>query len=311
MELRHLRYFVAVAEEQSFTRAAERLWIAQPGLSQQIRALERELGVTLFERLSRGVVLTEPGRLFLDKAQMVLAAADEALATGRDAGAGLIGNLRIGLGTQARADIWPRAIAAFAARRPEVDVTVMEAHCDTLLRDVRDGRLDAAIVLGPVAVPGLRSELVDESRVHVALSRRHRLAACEQLTARDLDGQVVAVSGDRGAAKYDGLVRGLLHGLCVRHDLLPAGYGPALLAPVLSGAAVALVPASAGPPARDVVLRPLEPASSFRFELARPAGVTSAVLDGFADTCTATFGELRARRSPSLVAPLGEHSVAS
>src|SRR3954468_12281676 len=112
MELRHLRYFVAVAEEQSFTRAAERLYIAQPGLSQQIKALERELGIRLFERLNRGVVLTGAGRLFLHKARLALLAADGASAIGRHTCQGLAGHLRIGLSTHARNGLWPRVASA-------------------------------------------------------------------------------------------------------------------------------------------------------------------------------------------------------
>src|ERR1700709_640112 len=84
MELRHLRYFAAIAEEGSFTAAAERLWVAQPGLSTQIRRLETELGVRLFERHTRGVTLTPAGALFLERARVALAAADAAAATGLD-----------------------------------------------------------------------------------------------------------------------------------------------------------------------------------------------------------------------------------
>src|SRR4029078_4974674 len=84
MELRHLHYFVAIAEERSFTRAAERLWVAQPGLSTQIRRLEDELGVRLLERHTRGVDLTRAGELFLDRARVALAAVEAAGAIGRD-----------------------------------------------------------------------------------------------------------------------------------------------------------------------------------------------------------------------------------
>src|SRR5437870_8016590 len=101
MELRHLRYFVAIAEERSFTRAAECLWVAQPGLSTQIRRLEAELGVQLFERHTRGVDLTPAGELFLERARVTLAAAETAAATACDIEAGVIGSLRLGLGSEA------------------------------------------------------------------------------------------------------------------------------------------------------------------------------------------------------------------
>src|SRR5215468_12518296 len=97
MELRHLRYFVAIAEERSFTGAAERLWVAQPGLSTQIRRLESELGVQLFERHTRGVDLTAAGELFLDRARTALAAAEAAGAIGQDLQNGLAGTVRLGL----------------------------------------------------------------------------------------------------------------------------------------------------------------------------------------------------------------------
>src|SRR5262245_39336873 len=106
MELRHLRYFVAIAEEGSFTRAAGRLWVAQPGLSTQIRRLESELGAQLFERHTRGVDLTAAGELFLDRARTALAAAEVARCTGHDLESGLAGSIRLGFATGAP---WPEA----------------------------------------------------------------------------------------------------------------------------------------------------------------------------------------------------------
>src|SRR4029079_15677875 len=111
MELRHLRYFVAIAEERSFTRAAERLWIAQPGVSSQTRPLEAELGVTLLERHSRGVDLTDAGALFLERARAVLAAVEAAASVGRDLRDGLAGPLLRG-----SASASPRRVAAAGLR---------------------------------------------------------------------------------------------------------------------------------------------------------------------------------------------------
>src|SRR3954454_11538008 len=118
MELRHLRYFVAIAEERSFTRAAERLWVAQPGLSTQIRRLESELGVQLFERHTRGVDLTEAGELFLERARTTLTAADAARTIGHDLEEGLVGSVRLGIGTGTG---WPGTSALlghFGRERP-------------------------------------------------------------------------------------------------------------------------------------------------------------------------------------------------
>jgi DNA-binding transcriptional LysR family regulator len=142
MELRHLIYFVAIAEERSFTRAAERLWVAQPGLSSQIRRLEAELGVKLFERHTRGVNLTDAGQLFLERARAVLTAAEDARTTGRDLGAGLVGAVRLGIAIEAPPSAASPLLAEFADARPDVEVTVVEAYGGTLLRDLRDGRLD-------------------------------------------------------------------------------------------------------------------------------------------------------------------------
>src|SRR4051812_39381540 len=126
MELRHLRYFVAIAEERSITRAAERLWIAQPGLSTQVRRLEAEVGIQLLNRHPRGVDLTRAGELFLERARATLAAAEAARATGTDLEAGLVGTVRLGITSEAPAGFAPPLLAAFGQDRPDVEVTVFE-----------------------------------------------------------------------------------------------------------------------------------------------------------------------------------------
>src|SRR4051812_7267318 len=177
MELRHLRYFVAVAEERSFTRAAERLWIAQPGLSTQIRRLEAELGVVLFERHTRGVDLTDAGELFLERARTVLAAADAARSVGADMEAGLVGSVRLGIATETGWHLTPELLEVFGRDRPGVEVTTVQSYSGTLLRDLRDGRLD--VVLAPAGFGSrdlFRVELGTEPWLVLA-GQSHRLAS--------------------------------------------------------------------------------------------------------------------------------------
>ena len=119
MELRHLRYFIAIAEERSFTGAAERLWVAQPGLSTQMRRLEAELGVQLFKRHPRGIDLTQAGELFLERARAAASAADLARATGRDLEAGVIGSLRLGLTAGARWHLASELLLQFGREGPQ------------------------------------------------------------------------------------------------------------------------------------------------------------------------------------------------
>src|SRR4051812_38526556 len=145
MELRHLRYFIAVAEERSFTRAAERMWIAQPGLSRQVRDLERELGTQLLERHARGVELTDVGKLFLERARTALAAADSAAATGRDAEAGIVGSVRLGAPTTTDWHLTASVLDEFARIRPRVELTLLEGYAGTLYRELQDGHIDALI----------------------------------------------------------------------------------------------------------------------------------------------------------------------
>jgi len=267
MELRHLRYFVAVAEEHSFTRAAERLWIAQPGLSTQIRRLEGELGIVLFARHTRGVDLTEAGELFLDRARVTLAAAEAARSTGRDLEAGLVGSIRVGVATCAGWRGTSTLLATFARDRPDVEVTVSESYGGTLTRDLRDGRLDA--VLAPVmfATPELLQLAMGPEQWLVLAGPSHRLAGAEgPVAAGELNAERVVVAGHRDAAAYDRAVAETLTELGVACELSRAGSGPAFYEPVVSGDALALTtspPASAG----GLAVRRLEPVRAIDFAL--------------------------------------------
>lgn len=266
MELRHLRYFVAIAEEQSFTRAAERLWVAQPGLSTQIRRLESELGVRLFERHTRGVSLTQAGELFLERARVALAAADAASATGRDLQAGMVGSIRLGLANEAHWGLTSEVLRRFSRDRSEVELTVVEAHGGTLWRDLRDGRLDALVAPTGHGSPDLRTlELGSEPWV-VLVGTGHPLAGIGAVRAEELDGQRIAAIGHRDGAPYDRAVADLLDELGVDPELVPRAAPAALPAAVVGNQLVALTTAPEALPA-GVIARILDPRRTLSFEL--------------------------------------------
>jgi DNA-binding transcriptional LysR family regulator len=178
MELRHLRYFVTVAEEGHVTRAAERLGMQQPPLSQQIRALERELGTQLFRRKPRGVELTEPGKAFLLDARAILAHIDHAFAATRRTARGEEGRIAVGFTSSAPFHPFvPRVIRAFRDSFPQVALTLEESGTTELIDDLRGERVDAAFIRTPVANPmGLTVNLLLEEAMVVALPSSHALA---------------------------------------------------------------------------------------------------------------------------------------
>ncbi|MEV6445252.1 LysR family transcriptional regulator [Amycolatopsis sp. NPDC051716] len=175
MELRQLRYFVTVAEELHFGRAAERLHIVQPAVSQQVRRLERELGVTLLARTTRSVALTEAGQRFLPQARSVLAAADRAVdsvAEFRPSGALVRLGTSEGLGDRLEV-----LLGAFARLAPSASLELLHAPTLQRLQRVRDGSLDATIVRGSWPSPGLDFTPLWMDEVWVALPASHPLAS--------------------------------------------------------------------------------------------------------------------------------------
>jgi DNA-binding transcriptional LysR family regulator len=266
MELRHLRYFVAIAEEGSFTRAAERLWVAQPGLSTQIRRLESELGVRLFERHTRGVDLTDAGEVLLGRARAALTAADVAAGTGRDLEAGLLGGVRVGVSTDARWHGTSMLLAGFAREYDGVELSVLEAAGGALWRDLRDGRVDA--LLGPSAFgsPDLQALDLGSEPWVVLVGGGHRLAGIGPVQAGDLDGERIVVTGGRDDAAYVRAGADALASLDVAADVAAAGPWPVLLARVAAGEAPMLTTGAAALPP-GVTARPLRPPRSLGFQL--------------------------------------------
>jgi DNA-binding transcriptional LysR family regulator len=184
-ELRQLRYFLAVAEEGSLTRAAARLHIAQQSLSEQIRTLEAQLGVTLFERSSRGMVLTDVGAVLLREAKPVLARAERAAEAVRRAARGEQGELRVGFLSTVANYFMPPVVRAFRERHPGVRLHTEDLTIAALVAGVRDGTLDAGLGRPPL-VDDLATEVVLREPVAAVLPEGHRLAGRTELTLADL-----------------------------------------------------------------------------------------------------------------------------
>ena len=178
MELRHLRYFTAIAAEGTFTRAAERLGIQQPPLSQQLAALEQELGVRLFERKPRGVELTPAGTAFLEDSLALLERVDGATARARRVAKGVAGTLRIGFTSSAAAHpAAPDTIASFRDRYPEVHLTFLEGNAASLSEAVLGRHAQAALVRAPVSRDAdLRIVQIDQEPLVAAIAATHPLA---------------------------------------------------------------------------------------------------------------------------------------
>ena len=186
MELRHLRYFLAVAEERHVTRAAERLGIQQPPLSQQIRALETELDVQLFRRKPRGMELTQAGQALLAEARAILDRVDHATAATRRTARGEAGRLAIGFTSSASFHPFvPDAIRAFRETHPLVSLSLEEGGTAELVEALRAERIDTAFIRSPVGpVPGVAVHSVLEEEMVAALPAGHPLSRDDDNASR-------------------------------------------------------------------------------------------------------------------------------
>ncbi len=260
MELRHLRYFVAVAEDLHFSRAAARLHIAQPALSQQIRRLEQEIGVSLFNRTKRRVELTAAGRAFLDQAQRVLVQTDRAVRTAQRAGHGEIGQLAIGFVPSADLDVLPRVLRLWRARFPDVEIDLYTMLPAAQIEALRDGRIHVGFVRLPVDESGLVVKSIRREPLLAVLPRRHRLARAARVRVADLAGETLIIFARHVAPGY----YDVFMSACGRAGFTPrvfhAGSMQTNLALVSAGLGVTMLPASIRSLRRDgVVYRDLAP----------------------------------------------------
>ena len=215
MELRHLRYFVAVGEEQHYGRAALRLRVVQPALSRQIQDLEKEVGFKLFERLPRGVKLSPAGKLFLEDARRILQEVNEAAARAARVARGQSGTLRVGFSENASwRGVVPESFRRFREIQPDAELQLQPLPSLEQLEAIRSGRLDAGFVLDmPKADPELERLRVAIQRIELAVPTGHPLTKLKELRLRDLtDASFVWFPRRASPALYDRLMRECFRG---------------------------------------------------------------------------------------------------
>ncbi|HVX67737.1 MAG TPA: LysR family transcriptional regulator [Bryobacteraceae bacterium] len=299
IELRLYRYFVAVAEMLHFGRAAESLGIAQPPLSQQIQALERQLGVTLLQRTRRKVELTEPGRVFLTQARRVLEAAGAAEDAARRAGRGEVGRLAIAMVSSATyEDLIPAALLGFRERFPDVALELQERTTNEQIELLHRGTIQIGFVRPPIQDPTITLEVVKREPLVIALPAGHRLAGEERVAVGALASDAwIMLPPELGLGFYD-----LVLGVCLRAGFTPevshvASQIHTMIGLVAAGLGVTLVPASVRNLRRPGVLyrELIEDTPMAETAAAYLASSRSAVLGNFLDVMRFRAAPVRER----------------
>jgi DNA-binding transcriptional LysR family regulator len=247
MELRLLRYFVAVAEELHFSRAALRLNMAQPPLSQQIRRLEQELGVRLLNRTKRHVELTAPGRQFLTASREILAQVERAVDQARSMDRGEAGRITIGMvSSVAYEDTLPKVLRAYRARYPAVSITLREMGADEQVAALREDRIQIGFLRPPVLEPGLAMTRFFREPLVAVLPAEHPLAARRRIALKALASDpFIVVPRSQALGGLD-----LVLGACFRAGFTPkvaqeAREIQSVIGFVAAGFGVSLLPATA------------------------------------------------------------------
>lgn len=260
IELRHLRYFIAVAEELHFGRAAERLHMAQPPLSQQIRQLEEYLGFQLFYRTKRSVQITEAGQAFLEESRKLLKQLDQAIETGRQVSRGEKGQIVIGFVSSAAYNVLPVILRAFRSQIPQVRLELHEMPTNEQLNWLREGRIDIGFLRPPIEDKTLQVRTIVREPMVVALPESHAFIEHKQIKLSSLAKEAfVLFPRPLSPRAYDQIIS-----LCQQ-----AGFSPnvvqeamqmqTIVSLVAGGIGIAIVPVSLQNMQRTgVVYKPLE-----------------------------------------------------
>ncbi|MEC4722736.1 LysR substrate-binding domain-containing protein [Noviherbaspirillum sp. CPCC 100848] len=298
MELRHLRYFLTVAQTLNFTKAAERLNIAQPPLSRQIRELEQEIGIELFKRLGRRIFLTSAGQVFADRARSILSATDAAVVDSQRAARGEIGHIAVGFFEHIAYTLLPPLLREYQQRFPAVTVELRWFTSAEQVNALTRGDIDLAFVRSIPPDADLNSALVLEEPFYVAIAKDHPLATKRQISITDCAPLRVINYKKDVAPDYHAIISQLCaYAGFAPSPLFEVGQIYASLGLVSSGFGVTLVPASVQQVhMNNVVYRPLREAlPKSKLILAWKDPAPSAALNAFVQLAE----EIAARRPPT------------
>jgi DNA-binding transcriptional LysR family regulator len=291
MELRHLRYFAAVAETCHFGQAAEQLHIAQPALSYAIRQLEAELDVTLFNRTTRQVSLTAAGEFLRGETDRILAGVDDAARGVRRIAAGRTGLMRLGLTGTATFSHLPRIARMVKAELPGV---ALEIHADMLTpvqcEQLRTGALDLGVLRPPAVGDGIALQTIEVESLVLAVAVDHRLSVEPVVSLSDLRSEPFVAYASRESAVNDAVLRACRQAGFVPHREYTTPGTAVLLALVAAGLGVAVVPASVRAlPLDGVVFRDLLDAGTIELALARRTDENNPVVESVVAVLEAAF----------------------
>jgi DNA-binding transcriptional LysR family regulator len=276
-DLRQLRTFVALAEELSFTRAAERLFVGQQAVSKSVRQLERELGVELVERTTHDVRLTAAGAALLEAGRPALAAAEAAFAAAREAGYGLTGTIRVGVSPAVSPLDRQEVVDVLRRGAPEVSVSLLEVRPRDVRRLLRARELDLVLARTSDDGPDVDSAALRPTPAVLYVPAGHRLAGGEPVTLAQLDGERLLTWSPRGTAFTDLLLTRLAAAGAQVEPVESRVTGSTGLAELVERDAVALMPAG-GPPADDVAQVALADDVTLPLLVLWPTGVPSAAV---------------------------------
>ena len=263
MELRHLRYFVAVAEAENVTRAAARLYVSQPALSRQIRDLEDEIKFTLLERSAKSVRLTEAGKVFLTEARAVLQRAEEAVKTARAVARSDRGEIQVGYAPSLTVQILPQALRSFQNEFPGVRVALHDLSTEEMLTQLRAGTLHVALVIRPVGkmLRGLRFAELARYPLCVAVAPSHPLSGRRVIKLADAAREPLIAYSRKDYPEYHDEITALFAKVKSKPRIIEEHEGvTSLVAAVEAGRGIALVPSClacmVGPRLKVVALKP-------------------------------------------------------